>query len=187
MENQKIRTSASHPMRIDCVQPKGNFGAIGMSFCPGKVQADARTGCWHRDLDMDIATIKAWGASMVVSLIETHEFAELQVEALPDKVELAGMNWIHLPIQDMRPPSLKFKGPWRQYGRVIVDALASGERIFIHCKGGLGRTGTIAACLLVEFGMAHLEAIEAVRAARRSTIETVPQEFYVLCYEPVFR
>ena len=75
---------------------------------------------------------------------------------------------------------------WKNYGQVLVDQLGAGKKIFIHCKGGLGRTGTIAACLLIESGMKHLEAIDSVRSARQNTIETTTQEFFVLTYEARF-
>ena len=45
---------------------------------------------------------------------------------------------------------------------------------------GIGRTGTIAARLLVEFGVAPEEAIQMIRRARPGTIETMAQEEYVL-------
>lgn len=55
----------------------------------------------------------------------------------------------------------------------------------IHCLGGLGRTGTIAGRLLVEFGASPNEAIHAVRAARIGTIETRKQEEYVKNCKPL--
>lgn len=187
MTDLSIRTSDSHPIRIDSVQPLAAWGQIGMSFCPGKVQADARTGSWTRDLKKDIQRIREWGASTVVSLIEVHEFGELQVADLPNEVTEHGMSWIHLPIRDMQAPGAGFISYWQNLGQEVVDELAQGNKVFVHCKGGLGRTGTIAACLLIESGMTHLAAIELVRMARRKTIETMQQELYVLNYVPVFR
>ncbi|MCX7144513.1 MAG: hypothetical protein NT123_26490, partial [Proteobacteria bacterium] len=49
----------------------------------------------------------------------------------------------------------------------------------LHCKGGLGRTGTVAAKLLIEFGYSADEAIDIVRNARADTIDTGQQESYV--------
>lgn len=51
--------------------------------------------------------------------------------------------------------------------------------------GGLGRTGTIAAMLLVEFGSKPGDAITAVRAARAGAIETVEQENFVRSRKPL--
>lgn len=185
MNNAKPRTSNTHPIRIDSVQPGNAWGLIGMSFCPGKKQLGARTGDWNRDLTTDLAQIKAWGASMLISLVELPEFDELQVPALPLEVERLGIEWRHLPIRDMHTPGKRFQIVWPELSREIVTTLGAGRRVFLHCKGGLGRTGTIAACLLMESGIPPTEAIAKVRAARRSTIETGAQEAFVRGYRPM--
>ena len=53
--------------------------------------------------------------------------------------------------------------------------LRSGGDVLVHCKGGLGRAGMIAARLLVELGMAPEQAIREVRRARKGAIETPSQ------------
>ena len=52
--------------------------------------------------------------------------------------------------------------------------------MLVHCRGGLGRAGTIAARLLIELGIEPATAIERVRAVRPGAIETRAQEEYVL-------
>ena len=54
--------------------------------------------------------------------------------------------------------------------------LRGGGDIVVHCKGGLGRAGMIAARLLVELGMAPEQAIKEVRNVRKGAIETLAQE-----------
>ena len=49
----------------------------------------------------------------------------------------------------------------------------------VACRGGLGRTGTAVACLLVDGGVAPAEAIARVRAARPGTVERRVQEEFV--------
>ena len=52
--------------------------------------------------------------------------------------------------------------------------------MLVHCKGGLGRAGTVAARLLVELGASPDDAIRRVRDARsRHAIETASQEAHV--------
>ena len=57
--------------------------------------------------------------------------------------------------------------------------------IVLHCRGGLGRTGTVAAKLLFEYGEHPERAINLVREARRdeharkNTIENKIQEGYI--------
>lgn len=177
------RTSVTHPLRIDVVQPPRSNGLIGMSFCPGKRQIGARTGDWDRDLALDLNALQTWGANIVVSLIEDHEFEELGVPTLAEEVRRKGMTWHHLPIKDMSPPDGRFQALWPQLGDELINALKNENRIFFHCKGGLGRTGTVVACLLIESGMAADDAINAVRIARRNTIETTTQERFVSNYK----
>jgi ADP-ribosyl-[dinitrogen reductase] hydrolase len=52
--------------------------------------------------------------------------------------------------------------------------------LVIHCKGGLGRTGVVAARLLIELGETPNAALARVRAARPGAVETPEQEDYVL-------
>lgn len=61
----------------------------------------------------------------------------------------------------------------------IVDAMSAGENVVVHCRGGLGRSGTIAACFLVARGRAPGEAIRLVRSARPGAVEVRDQEDFV--------
>ena len=185
-EPRTPRTSKSHPLRIDVVQAHPGWGLIGMSLCPGKQQVDGLSGHWQRDLGVDLERVRAWGASFVVSLVEHHEFAELGVEALPAEALRLGMAWRHLSIPDRHPPGQHFERRWAEVGAELVVALREGRRIFLHCKGGLGRTGTVAACLLREAGIGAADAVAQVRLVRPKTIETTQQERYVQAYRRRF-
>ena len=180
------RNSDTHPLNIDCVQPAGGWGLIGLSFCPGKKEFNARTGHWHRDLANDLTRIREWGAVMVISLIEEHEFGELQVKELPEMVEQLGMKWRHLPIRHRYPPAKRFETLWADARAEILSILNSGQRVLIHGNCGLGRTGTVAALLLVESGIASEEAVSSVRGARPNAIETALQEWHIMCHKPIW-
>lgn len=180
------RTSDSHPLRIDAVTVPGSTGLIGLTFCPGKKQKAAMTGIWDRDLDKDLATIRSWGGSVLISLIEEHEFVELGVTELPQACLQHGIVWHGLPIVDGAIPDTVWEESWIKIRPSLHQTLREGGRIVIHCKGGLGRTGLLAARILVEFGRSPDEAIRQVRQARPGAIETVEQEHYVLAtpYDP---
>lgn len=182
---QLIRTSRTHPIRIDTVAANPGWGLIGMSFCPGKKQLNGLTGSWSRDLYLDLARIRDWRATIVVSLIEAQEFAFLDIEALPDVVAELGMQWRHGPIPDRHPPHQQFMLGWPILKGELMDELSSGKNIFIHCMGGLGRTGVVAAMLLIEAGYSANQAITAVRSSRPHTIETSAQEDFVRNYAPL--
>lgn len=170
--------STDNPLKIASVtSPFG--GVIGMTICPGKIQPQAVSGSFQRDLNLDLDLIAAWGAAAVVTLIPQSELEALQVEHLGDAVESRQLLWLHLPIGDVSVPDAKFEHAWLYGGLRLRQLLRVGKRILIHCRGGLGRTGMIAARLLVELGMPAKEAMGQVRRARPGAIQTPAQERYV--------
>ncbi len=178
------RTSSSHPLQIDAVTVSGG-GRVGMTFCPGKKDRHAMTGHWDRDLEADLASIREWGASLLVTLVEDHELALLKVPDLGSRARDHGLDWLHLPIVDVSVPSAAFEAAWPQHARGLVARLVEGDSLVLHCRGGLGRTGLVAARLLIELGDDAVAAIARVRAVRHGAIETAAQETNVLRYVPV--
>jgi protein-tyrosine phosphatase len=183
--NMDSNRSIISPLQIDSVEIPGINGMIGMTVCPGKEEyagLGIPPGPWKRDLDLDLQAIRDWGARALVSLIEGHEFDLLGVPDLPAKVRALGIIWIHLPIVDLEVPDWRFEEKWEKAGTKLSSILGNGGRIVLHCRAGLGRTGTIAARLLVEFGITPREAIAKVRQARPGAIQTLEQEKYVRGY-----
>jgi len=179
------RTSITHPIRIDSVSAAR--GRIGLTFCPGKCQLQAVTGAWERDLDLDLDAIRDWGAVVLVTLVEARELEELRVGGtlMPTETAARGIEWLHLPIVDGGVPDAAFEERWRSAGTWVRHLLRRGKSVVLHCKGGLGRTGMIAARLLVELGMGGEEAIALVRRARPGAIETTAQAEHVRATLPV--
>lgn len=169
------RTSHSHPLQIAEVQAGTDSGKIGITFCPGKHDLYAVTGIWARNLGLDLDVIKEWGASLVLTLLETTEMIDLKVPTLGAEIEDRGMKWVHLPIIDYSVPDDKFEQNWLIYGKEVRHRLCQGENILVHCKGGLGRAGMMAARILVELGTEPEKAIRMVRRARSGAIETYTQ------------
>jgi ADP-ribosyl-[dinitrogen reductase] hydrolase len=176
------RTSLTHPLQIAPVTTKSGCGQIGITFCPGKYDPNAMTGVWARNLAIDLAAIKQWGAVALVTLVEDWELKTLRVESLGSAARELGLEWFHLPIVDGQVPDAKFETQWDVASQGLLKLLSTGQSIAVHCKGGLGRAGTIAARLLVEMGITPCEAISRVRNARQGAIETIAQEQYVLSF-----
>ena len=170
-----MRTSKSHPLQIATIPAGPGMGAVGVTFCPGKTDRRAATGAWARDLTADLWAIHDWGAAAVVTLMERFELDELRVSDIGDEVRGLHMEWRHLPIQDVSAPDAAFEEDWVDVGEALRGLLRAGCNVLLHCRGGLGRSGMMAARLLVELGWDSEKAIEAVRQARPGAIETGEQ------------
>ncbi|MEW5771415.1 MAG: ADP-ribosylglycohydrolase family protein [Pseudomonadota bacterium] len=158
--------------------PEGK-GMLGITHCPGTCDAGVRPGASPRDLDNDLAAIRAWGADALLTLIEQREFERLKVSRLGELAEAAGLEWHHLPIRDMEVPDWQFGRRWVYSGMRLRQLLRRGGRVVVHCRAGLGRAGTMAAHLLAELGVPPAEAISQVRRARRGAIQNEAQEQHV--------
>jgi ADP-ribosyl-[dinitrogen reductase] hydrolase len=176
METIAPRTSHSHPLQIAEIRPAPSMGLIGLTLCPGKTQSWGLSGPWARDLRTDLDAVAAWNAAVVVTLVEADELERLQVPKLGREVVDRHMEWVHLPIPDRGVPDVEFEAAWITVGESLRNRLRAGINILVHCMGGLGRAGTIAARLLVELGWQPDDAIRAVRKVRPGALETDAQE-----------
>ncbi|MCC6469085.1 MAG: dual specificity protein phosphatase family protein [Alphaproteobacteria bacterium] len=127
----------------------------------------------------ELQDFRFWRVTALVTLVEQRELMFLGSKDLGKMVASAGLAWHHLPVPDMGEPDQAFEQLWAKSGPVLRKTLRSGGKIIVHCRAGLGRTGMIAARLLVELGMAPDQAIAAVRTARPGSIETAEQEEHV--------
>ncbi len=71
--------------------------------------------------------------------------------------------WHHLPMRDFGLGSDPVA--FRQGVEQIAHSLVLGEQVLLHCAAGIGRTGTVAACVLKHLGMSEAQALRAVREA----------------------
>jgi ADP-ribosyl-[dinitrogen reductase] hydrolase len=143
------------------------------------------SGSWDRDLAADLDAIRDWGAVAVVTLLEPQELTILRVHQLGEEVARREMSWFHLPIADVRTPDYNFERAWESAGEKLRSMLRNRLDVLVHCRGGLGRAGTIAARLLVELGVEPLTAIAKVREVRPGAIETRDQEKFVMNIGPL--
>ena len=150
-----------------------------MTLCPGRKGTSVEGGRWDRDLDIDIEAVRTWKPDLVLSLLEEHEYAGLGIPQFRETAIRAGVPWEFAPIPDGGVPGPEFDLAWRAIAPRVANILREGGRVLIHCRAGLGRTGLVAASILVDFGASAQETLDAVRAARAKTIETTEQERYI--------
>ncbi|MEY2687859.1 MAG: hypothetical protein RL375_2057 [Pseudomonadota bacterium] len=71
--------------------------------------------------------------------------------------------WRHLPMRDFGVAA--GEAHFRAQVLEVADELEHGDVLLLHCAAGIGRTGTVAACLLKHLGTSRDAALAAVRAA----------------------
>ncbi|QIT55289.1 hypothetical protein HC341_08780 [Aquisalimonas sp. 2447] len=174
-----VATSHSSPLQIAAVHAPGG-GVIGMTLCPGKIGPGNRHP-WVRNLERDLDALDAWGTDCLITLMELHELIDYQAQDLGERAraQYGESGWLHLPIMDCSTPDAVWEAQWQLWRDPLHDRLGRGERIVIHCLGGLGRTGLVACRILIERGMTPQQALEEVRTARPGAVETAPQEQYI--------
>lgn len=175
-----MRTSETHPIRANFLPEEevGLPGLLGMTFAPG-VRATALRERWERDLAADLRGLQeGYGMSLLVSLIEDHEYDGYGIPR-PSGDRVGEVEIRRFPIVDMSVPEEAKKDEYDALIEGIIGRLERGDTVVVHCLAGLGRTGTVAACILVALGHPAQEAIDAVRRARTGTIQTHEQEEFV--------
>ena len=116
----------------------------------------------------------------LVSLVEVHEFDQfISYPKFKKKIGKRNFSWCFHPLKDMTAPDEIFTSDFFETQSSLLKYLRSGKKIAIHCKGGLGRSGTIAALLLRHLGFSAEKSIELVRKSRPGAIETEEQEIFI--------
>ena len=163
---------------------EGLPGRLGLTFAPGKRAVSSVYGLrWDRDLDIDLRDLRlVHGTDVLVALIRDYEYELLGIPDLVERAEAHGMTVRRFEIEDVSVPEPASEGAFRELIDELDAHLAAGRNLTVHCRGGLGRSGLVAACVLVRHGIGASEAIARVRAARPGAVETHGQERYVHAY-----
>lgn len=97
---------------------------------------------------------------------------------MPASVAEAGFELIHFPIMDMGIPTP------RACAGLCAELVAHlyARPVLLHCRGGLGRTGTIAACCLVTLGQSPEAALAHVRDVNPNYVQSGAQVQFIAHY-----
>jgi protein-tyrosine phosphatase len=139
--------------------------------------ARPRGGDWLPD---DLSSWKQAGADTVLSLLtpEEEEEEDLGLRQEAGKAKKLGLEFTSFPIPDRQIPRSEAKGA--DILDRVTRRLTDGKNVVVHCRQGIGRTGLVAACLLVKKGMSPGAAVELVSAARGVSVpETTEQRDWI--------
>jgi nicotinamidase-related amidase len=161
-------------LRVDWVKSESLApGRLGITICPGRRDRG-------RDVGADLARLRSEGTARLLCLSTD---AELEWAGVPDlgaRARGVGLDYRGLAVPDQGTPE---RSEALELVRWCREATLRGELVVVTCMGGLGRSGTVAACCLVAAGMTPNPAIVAVRAARGPrALETSSQETFVATF-----
>ncbi|KAM4625603.1 cyclin-dependent kinase inhibitor 3 isoform 2-T2 [Polymixia lowei] len=143
---------------------------LGICSLPGCKYKDVR-----RNLQRDVEELQNQGVQDVFVFCTGGELHKYRVPSLLEAYRQRGFKVHHMPFPDGGAPELEH---CCQILEALQVNLADNRRTVIHCYGGLGRSGLIAACLLLQLSvtMTANKAIEILRDLRGGgAIQTVKQ------------
>jgi protein-tyrosine phosphatase len=139
---------------------------------PGKLSTMARPwgGDWLAD---EMASLREARADVLVCMLTASELRELELTEEAAVAEAAGLRFIGLPVPDRGTPDLQ---PFRALVTELVDELAGGRHVVVHCRMGIGRSSTVVAGVLMAQGVQARDAWKAVSDARGLEVPDTPEQ-----------
>lgn len=124
-------------------------------------------------IDYDLDLLVRAGITCLITLTEK----DLPQEPLARH----GLKNLHLPIYDREAPSM---AQTYMLVRRMQTLLEQGEVLAVHCKAGIGRTGSVlAAWLIREGGLSAETAITRLRSIKSTFVQTEVQERFLHDFE----
>jgi protein-tyrosine phosphatase len=109
------------------------------------------------------AALARVGASTIVCLVERHEVESRYPAYVEWLRSNAGGRAVWHPIHDLHAPAVDAALP---FVGGLTERLRAGEHLVVHCGAGIGRAGTVAACVLIAMGAERADALATVAASR---------------------
>jgi len=96
------------------------------------------------------------------------------------------MEFFSVPVRDKTvPDSVEL---FADVARQLAERIAAGQAVAIHCRAGIGRSTTMAACVLILLGVDGEDALNMIASARGLEVpETEAQRQWILDFSRAVR
>ena len=136
-------------------------------------------------LEDEIQSLKYLGYSVVVSFLTKVEELELELEEENNFCKKNDVEFISFPIIDRGVPA---EQEFLALVSDLYNKIIKGEKIILHCRGGIGRAGITASSILIKHGLISNDAFERVSKARKINVpDTEEQKNWVQNIEQLLR
>lgn len=136
-------------------------------------------------MENKIKKLNELGITSIINLTESNEknFQGLRLKSYEEKLP-THIQMHRFEIKDLDIPSIELMKNIQKKIKALLD---NNEVIYIHCWGGIGRTGTVIGCFLIEHEIILPEnAIGLIQFLKRNTTirdrnspETIAQEEFI--------
>jgi protein-tyrosine phosphatase len=155
------------------IYPLREFENVSLAIMPRP-----RAGDWLED---EVSSWQRAGIRTVVSLLEAQEISELGLGDESRLCSVHGIDFISFPIPDRGVPTSH--GALNQLVLPLVPKVKSGHMVAVHCRAGIGRSGVVAAGILLRAGVPYPQVFPALSRARGVAVpDTDAQAEWVQAY-----
>lgn len=130
-----------------------------------------RAGDWLED---EAASWRRQQIDTAVSLLEDDEIAELGLSEEAAACVKAGLRFVRLPVPDRGVPASELAVS--ALIAILIDELRQSRGIAIHCRIGVGRSASLAVCVLVTLGIPIDSAWSMVEQSRGLSVPDTPTQ-----------
>lgn len=111
----------------------------------------------------DVAALVEAGVTDVVCLLADDELERLGLAAEPEVAAAHGLGWHRLPTPDFGLPD---EDETVTVAAAVRERLGQGASVVVHCRGGIGRSSTFAAVVLMHDGLDERTVWKVLSTAR---------------------